>query len=201
MKLLKTAEKILPLLFWVLLIFAFDTPRFAYYTLLAALIHELGHAAFGAMVGEGRLFPSAHPSGFRIKASKFISYKDELILIMGGPVLNLAVFIGAKILFSLTGGEFFYDFAFINLLTAITNLFPIKAYDGYRIIETLILLLSKRPESHLSLLRAASLCFTALLSFLSLYFLLKLGEGYWIFALFFSSLLIDLKKLASDNVF
>ena len=201
MKLLKTAEKILPLLFWVLIIFAFDTPRFACFTLLAALLHELGHVAFGALVKEGRLFPTAHPSGFRIKANNFISYRHELILIIGGPVLNLAVFIGARILFSLTGGEFFYDFAFINLLTAITNLFPIKCYDGYRIIETLILLFSKSPEPRLSPLRALSFSFTSLFCFLSLYFLLKLGEGYWIFALFFSSLLIDLKKLASDNVF
>ena len=46
----------------------------------------------------------------------------------------------------------------------------------------------------LSPLRALSFSFTSLFCFLSLYFLLKLGEGYWIFAVFFVSMLKQLDK-------
>jgi Zn-dependent protease len=201
MKLLKTAEKYLPLLFWVFIIFAFDTPRFAALTIAAALIHEAGHVFFGALRGQFRLFPSAHPTGFRIKPANFISYKDELILISGGPVLNSIVFLVSFLAFKITGGAFLYDFAFVNLLTAISNLLPIKSYDGYRIAETLILMLKRDSFYTLSVLRAASFAFTSLLSFLSLYFILKIGQGYWIFALFFYSALQDLRKLAEQNVF
>ena len=201
MNILKTAEKILPLLFWVLLIFAFDAPVFAIFTILAALIHEGGHVLFGLIAGEARLLPSAHPTGFRIKAAKSMSYNAELLLLIGGPVLNFIAFFALKTLFCISGDTLIYDFAFINLLTALTNLFPIKGYDGYRIIESIILITKEDGFISLFILRALSFLFTSLLCFLSLYFLLKLGEGYWIFALFFSSLFIDIKKLASDNVF
>ncbi len=201
MKLLKTAEKVLPLVFWVFMIFAFDTPRFAILTIAAALIHEAGHISFGALRGQLRLLPSAHPTGFRIKTDKFLSYKDELILLIGGPVLNFLAFFLLGILFALTKRTSFYDFAYINLFTAFANLLPVKGYDGYRIIETLILLLKEDATAALTKLRALSFFFTATLLFLSLYFLLKLGEGYWISALFFFSVFVDAKKLAEDNVF
>ena len=200
MKLLRTAEKILPLVFWVFLIFAFDTPRFATLTVAAALIHEAGHLLFGISRGAIRLLPSPHPTGFRIKPDKLMSYKDELILLIGGPVLNFLAFFALGFLYKATGAAIAYDFAFLNLLTAITNLFPIRSYDGYRIIET-ALLIKTDSERALGFLHALSFFFTAVLLLLSLYFLLKIGEGYWIFAIFFYSLLVDLKKLCEDNVF
>ncbi len=201
MKLLKIGEKVLPLVFWVFIIFAFDTPRFAILTIAAAAIHEAGHILFGNSRGIMRLFPAAHPTGFRIKPKRLGSYKDELILLLGGPVSNFTSSLLFGIIFALTGRAFFFDFAFLNLLTALANLLPIRGYDGYRIIEVLLLLRKKENLAPLSVLRAFSFAFTVLLTFLSLYLLLKIGEGYWIFALFFSSVLLDTKKLAEDNVF
>ena len=43
MKILHLLEKILCFFFWFLLILGFDSPRVAYMTLAAALIHECGH--------------------------------------------------------------------------------------------------------------------------------------------------------------
>ena len=39
----KTYKEILPLLFWVLLLFGFDKAYIAVLTLLVALVHEVGH--------------------------------------------------------------------------------------------------------------------------------------------------------------
>ena len=200
MKFLKFLEKILPLVFWLFLIFAFDPPRLACFTVIAAIIHEIGHISFGLSRGFLRLLPSPHPTGFRINAEKNASYKDELILLIGGPVLNFSIFFISLFLYIPLKKTFLYDFAFINLLTALGNLLPIKGYDGYRIIETLLLMSGKDGFCKISVLSWLSFTFTSLLMFLSLYFLLKLGEGYWIFALFFSSVLLDLKKLTENNI-
>ena len=98
-------------------------------------------------------------------------------------------------------GEVLFDFGFINLLTGISNMLPIKAYDGYRILESVFLMRTADEARTLAALFWLSFGFTLLLCFLSLYFLLKLGEGYWIFALFFSSALVDVKKLGENNIF
>ncbi len=201
MKLLKTLEKILPLLFWLFLIFAFDTPRLAILTIFAAVIHEAGHIVFGLSRGIVRLMPSPHPSGFRIKAEKTLSYKDEIVLLLGGPVLNFIFFFLAVFLSKLFPESSFFDFAFINLLTALSNLFLIKGYDGYRILENLFLLRGGESFKLVKILSWVSFVFTSLLCFLSLYLVLKLGEGYWIFALFFSSTIVDIKKLAETGFF
>ena len=201
MKLLKALEKILPLIFWLFLIFAFDTPRLALLTIFAAVIHEAGHIAFGLSRGIVRLIPSPHPSGFRIKAEKTLSYKDEIILLLGGPVLNFIFFFIAVFLSKLLTKGSFFDFAFINLLTALSNLLPIKGYDGYRILENLFLLKGSESFKLVKILSWVSFLFTSLLCFLSLYLVLKLGEGYWIFALFFSSALVGVKKITETGVF
>ena len=201
MKFLKLLEKFLPLIFWVFLIFAFDTPRFAILTLAAALIHEIGHITFGASRGILRLIPSPKTSGFRITPPENISYKDELILLIGGPVLNLSFFFFSFALRFIFQTKIIFDFAIINLLTALSNLLPIKSYDGYRIIESLILMKKSESNGYLTTLSLLSFAFTVILTFLSLYLILKIGEGYWIFALFFSSAVLEIKKLAENNVF
>ena len=43
-KILKTlSESILPIFFWVLMIFGMDVPYIAILTIIAAVIHEIGH--------------------------------------------------------------------------------------------------------------------------------------------------------------
>ena len=201
MKLLKFLERLLPLAFFVFVVFAFDTPRLALFTLAAAVIHESGHVLFGASRKIVHLLPSPHPTGFRITPKRSISYKDELILLIGGPVSNIIVFFLSFFTFYITKKESFFDFAFVNFLTAFANLLPIKGYDGYRITETAILIKKGDAFDKISHLSHLSFAFTAILTFLSLYLLLKLGEGYWIFALFFASTVYDLKKLIETGNF
>ena len=38
-------EEVLTVLFWVLLIFGFDSPKIAVYTIISAFLHECGHLA------------------------------------------------------------------------------------------------------------------------------------------------------------
>lgn len=200
MRLLKILNKTLPLVFWLLLIFGFDTPTLATLTFIAAFIHELGHFFFGTPSAALKIFP--HSSGFRIKPCTVMSYKKEAWLIIGGPAFN---FFAAGISYLL--GIFFSEsgyfplFSAINVMTAVSNLLPVSGYDGYRFAECLILEYSKKTERGLIILDSVSFVFTTVLMFLSLYLILKIGEAYWIFAVLFVSFLHRLKKTVTEGVF
>lgn len=202
MKILRFLERVLPLFFWLFLIFAFDDSSFAIMTLIAALIHEAGHMIFGLTRGVLRVMPAPSATGFKISPEKTLSYKDDLLLTLGGPVLNLTVFFVLFFLKCFMGiATGLSVFSTVNLLTALSNLLPIKGHDGYRAIENVLLLYSENHERARSALSAFSFFFTALLMFLSLFLMLKLGEGYWIFVIFFSSFIGELTKTVKYGVF
>ena len=176
--------------FWVLLIFGFDEPASAGATLLAVMVHEGGHELCLLLrQGEFSKMRGA-PLGFKIEASGALSYKDELALLSAGAAANI-IFALAALPFSYFSGwqGYAHTLMTVNLATAVSNLIPVRGRDGYGILRTL----AERNESE-DLMRFADICsFTVSLGlcFLSLYLMQRLGEGYWIFAVFFFSLFCE----------
>ncbi len=199
MKVLKFLNRILPLFFWVFMIFSFDSITFGVMTLLAAVIHELGHFAFGIFAGRLTIFP--HPTGLRIKAFSTSSYKTEALLVGGGPIFSL---LAAFIFFMLSRlgifSDYFSLFSAVNLFTGLSNLMPIEGYDGYKICECIFFLYSKSTEKAYKTLFLFSFYFTYALMLFALYLILKIGEGYWIFGVMLSSFVLSLKKLIQNNI-
>ena len=193
-KIKSIVERILPMLFWILLMLAFDSPYITALTLLAAALHELGHIAVMVFLSCGEItIPKAVLSGLRLRPSRLISYKEEIFLAAGGPIINLAAFIFLTLYFG-RENEYITVFAFLNLLTAISNLIPISGYDGYRIIHNLTLFKLGEEKSE-KIMRFFSSGFTSLAVFFSLYLIMKIGEGYWIFSVFFAILVKDVLKM------
>ena len=188
----RITDRALPLLFWLLLMLAFDSPAMTVLTVAAAITHELGHIAVISFISGGRLtVPRAVISGLRIAPGRMLSYKEEALVAIGGPAINLLVFISLIPFFS---SEYVFTFALLNLLTAISNLIPIYGYDGYRILRAVISKFST-PDFSERLLSSASLLFSSFAVFTSLFFILKIGEGYWIFTVFFVILVKDILKM------
>lgn len=179
------SEEILPLFFWVLMIFGFDAPYMAILTILSALLHELGHIIAIMLVGRIRGRLRAHLSGFRITAEGG-GYIDDIISLAGGPAINLLAFLLCLLLSSGAEG-YIMTVGGVNLITAISNLLPVEGYDGYNII--LKLLYIREAANGIRALEAISFCISIVFTFLSLYLLLRYGEGYWVFGVFFSILL------------
>ena len=189
MKFLIITEQTLTLLFWVLITFGFDTPKVAILTFFAALIHETGHIfALHTMNKCSYGMPRAKLSGFRIKIG-ILSYKEELYSALAGPLFNLLA--GGICLFEYKNSVFML-FSLLNFMTAISNLLPIKGYDGYKAILCALMILSKDTAKAESALRWTSFSLSSLLTLFSLFLILKLGEGYWIFFVFFSILLSEI---------
>ncbi len=180
MKILSFLERMLTMLFWILLIFGFDTPRIAVMTLIAALLHEMGHLYAGMLILKKETsLPHGVLSGFRIR-SRQMSYREELIFAAFGPLANLTVFIISALFHK---NELIFEFGLINLMTALSNLLPISGYDGYRIICSAVSARVREPSGVLKLLWWCSFSLSSLFSLLSLYVMLKIGEGYWMFGI------------------
>ena len=179
--------RILPVFFWLFLIFGFEEPLMAIITLFSALLHECGHIGYILLKKEIPLNLKGVISGFRIKNSPRLSYREEMCLYLSGPAVNLGIFVIASLLARLFG-KICPLIATINLATALSNLAPIEGYDGYGAI---LAYLREREvgETAEAALRCLSTALIFLLTLLSLYFIDRFGGGYWIFVLFFISTL------------
>ena len=184
MRLLRAlGERVLPILFILFLMLAFDEVWMTVLTLLAAAAHECGHILAAMLIGAGEIsLPRAVLTGLRIRTGRLLSYRDEAIIALGGPLTNLAIFL--LLLPFCRYGEYVSALAAINILTALSNLIPIRGFDGQRILIGLLSTrLSARALDRVS--RALTLAVSAAVALLSLFFMMKIGEGYWIFTIFF----------------
>lgn len=182
MKFFRFFTAVLPALFWLAIIFGFDKPYIAILTLIAAAIHEAGHiAAISLLKKESLSLPRAITAGFRIKVRN-LSYKEEAVIALAGPFINLAV--GFLTLMIFSASEYMTAFALINLLTGFSNLLIIEGFDGYKAVNAILSEILPIYKSD-DITKKISFALSLILTFFSLYLLLRFGEGYWVFAVFF----------------
>lgn len=181
----------LPLLFWASVMFGFDAPYIALLTIISAIIHEAGHV--GAMLYLSREveMPTARLVGFKIKKRLLDSYKNEVLILLSGPMANL---ITGLVILAISYGrsEYLMLFGVINILCGVSNLLPLEGYDGFNILSWIFE--SKGKYSYIRLLRALSFFISILLTFVSLYFVYILNVGYWLFLVFFVTMMNNIAK-------
>ena len=192
------SDSILPIIFWVSLIFGFDTPYIAILTVISAILHELGHCMAIHLLGAGESELRGHSSGFRIKRSDALPYKKEIIILLSGPLVNICIFL---ITFPFRDALYGYIGAlgFINLITGLSNLMPFEGYDGYGALCEALRCIGR--EEMIDRLEILSFVLSILVTFLSLYLIERFGEGYWIFGLFFFTVLSKLAILGKYDIF
>lgn len=190
--LLNTLLSLLCALFWLSLMLSFSDVQMTLMTLLAAIAHELGHIVTMICLKKDFLLPRSVASGFRIKSLSQSSYKEEIIIAISGPLINLlffAVFIGMS-----------PTFAIINLVTAATNLLPMKDFDGYKIISDLISVFFGCEASD-KIMPHLTVAVSSLFVFLSLFMIMIFNGGYWIFFIFFIVLVRQILFLQKHTFF
>ena len=181
----------LPLLFWASVMFGFDAPYIALLTIISAIIHEAGH--IGAMLYLSRdvEMPSAKLIGFKITKRKIDSYKNEVLILLLGPMTNI---ITGLVILALSYGnsEYLILFGAINVLCGVSNLLPIEGYDGFNIL--IWIFESQGKYRSIRLLCGLSFFISVILTFISLYFVYILNVGYWLFLVFFVSMMNNITK-------
>lgn len=127
---------ILPALLWVGAVLWFEGLYSLLLVGLSAVFHECGHLLAFSLLGlpAPKLVPVAR--GVRFAAPCTLSYREEMLIAMAGPVANLASFLFGCI----TGGFIpaFRTFGDISLLTGFCNLAPMNDLDGERILRCLL---------------------------------------------------------------
>ncbi len=176
-------------LFWILALFGFDEPAVAFVTLVSVAIHELGHEAALFILGKPLRLPVPKTDGFRIKPQALLSYKEEIAVLAAGPLANTISALATILLFPKSDAQRL--FSLVNVLTALTNLIPVRNYDGYKILAAIAEHSESRALSRL--LEIFSLLFASAVLLLSLYAIYRLDAGYWIFGVFFIFLLGEIK--------
>lgn len=190
LRLLRLSEHALRMLFFLLLLFAFDTPSVACLTLLCALLHEGGHLLAIFLLGGGGGHFSSRLNGLVYTPSAPLSYRAELLVAVAGPASNFFFALLSLLLLPL-GARFFLTFALCHLMTALSNLLPLQGYDGERVLTAWLALSGKEGRGTL---RGFSFFLTSLLLFFALYLVGRCGEGYWLLGVFFFSLLLRLQE-------
>ncbi|MBR3875483.1 MAG: hypothetical protein IKJ25_01750 [Clostridia bacterium] len=190
-KVIKMLEGVLPAFFWTFLIFGFEEPYMALLSIIAAIIHEGGHI-LSILLRRGKPMLRGVLSGFRIKSGGVITYAEEMLTYLAGPLANLAAFVIFSLL-SLSCGEWAAMASVINLITALSNLLPIDGYDGYGILRT-FLHMRESGERALRIVERISSALIFILCIFSLYLIDRMGGGYWIFAVFFASMIKCIKN-------
>lgn len=98
------------------------------------LLHELGHAITGIILGLKIKKININVFGLSIEFENYGKERlnNKIIIDMAGPAINIITFIIAVIFKN-------EEIAYINILLAIINLLPIYPLDGGRIVRNLLL--------------------------------------------------------------
>ena len=161
-------------------------------TVLSAAVHEMGHYSYSLFFLKSPSAPYGVWSGLRMKKSGHLSYSEEIMLYLCGPLANLLFSILILPCFALSF-EFARDLSVINIFTMLANLLPIEGYDGYGAILAIAGKLGMEWRTR-EVLRHISFFLTVVMLFISLYLMYYLNGGYWIFAVFSVSALSFIKK-------
>ncbi len=147
----------------------------------AALTHELGHILMAHIYGIRLKECSVGLYGAGIVPDDTVfSYKKEILLCLGGPMVNF-ILGGLGIWFKLyTYAEFFYFFIFSSFSFGVLNSLPIQGFDGGRILYALLSLFCSQRIAE-RILTALSFCLIFLLWCFSVYLLLRASESLSLF--------------------
>ena len=175
--------------FWICMLYGTDDFAIATSTLLCVAVHEVSHVAV-LMTYDQILCPKTRAYGFKIQIGS-ISYKQKMISTAAGPLSN--IILALVMLPFLNRSTYLTELAFLNLMTAISNLIPIRGTDGYNLVLFTLDRAACKKGAYI-FLDGVSLAFNVFIFLISTYAVLRIGESFWIWAIFFFSLIQNLES-------
>ena len=183
---------ILPVVFWLCLLYSFDENVAASITIIAMIIHELGHVFCIFWFTKRWQIPKGAFNGLRLTEENLESYPKQILQYASGAMCNLLAAV-CMIPWRSLLGDYANLFIILNVATAVSNLFPIDGYDGYRIMELLIQYLSFDYRAFRAL-EIFSFLFIFAMCILSLFLVYTFGNGYWAMGIFLFATIKKLQK-------
>lgn len=116
-----------------------------FYILLAYLVtiilHEFAHSIVASKLGYRLNHISIMPHGASLSGqSNFFSMRDEILVAIAGPLMNVALAILCCSLWWIFPDTYFYtqQFVYANIMTAVINCLPIFPLDGGRVLLAIL---------------------------------------------------------------
>ena len=154
---------------FMLLALALSSPHYFPALICSVTLHELGHIIVARLRGIRLSEMKLGIFGASITpCDQLFSYADEILLCLGGPVMN---FLSVAICIS-TGIGKSTLFIMSSLALGILNMLPIKGFDGGRILYAFLLILIS-PRTARALSNVISFIFIFTLWCFSVYLLLR----------------------------
>ncbi|MBO5725571.1 MAG: site-2 protease family protein [Clostridia bacterium] len=105
---------------------------------IAVILHETAHLTAMWMLHCNPKEISLIPASVRIVRSVTVRVRNEIIISLSGPLINILFFSVFFAVFKTTGNMDILNFSLINLLFAVFNLLPVKQLDGGLILYKLL---------------------------------------------------------------
>ena len=118
-------------------------------TLFAVLMHEIGHLFAMWVLDCSPKQIKLIPASVQITAPLTSKYKNDIIIAIIGPIVNLLLFFVLYINFLCFKNSIILNYALINLLITIFNLIPVIGLDGGTILFSV---LAKKTEYNKAIL-------------------------------------------------
>jgi len=117
---------------------ATDKTGFMLPTLFAVLMHEFGHLFIMWVLDCTPKRIKLIPASVQIVNSFSRGYKNDILIALSGPCVNLLLFSVLYYNYLCFKNEFTLYFALLNLLIGVFNLLPVKGLDGGTILFSLL---------------------------------------------------------------
>lgn len=117
---------------------ATDKTGFMLPTLFAVLMHEFGHLFIMWVLDCTPKKIKLIPASVQIVNSFSRGYKNDILIALSGPCVNLLLFSVLYYNYLCFKNEFTLYFALLNLLIGVFNLLPVKGLDGGTILFSLL---------------------------------------------------------------
>jgi stage IV sporulation protein FB len=174
----------------------FSKSLLIFYYLLTLYLHELGHYICAKKLGYKLNNICFMPYGAMINLeSTALRYRDEIIIAIAGPLVNLVICIVLLALWYIfpTSKNFTSDFLITNLITFLFNLLPLIPLDGSRVLLAYFSKFNKRSVCF-KVLKIFNYIFAFLLIVLFIFSAFYKINYSFIFMSFFIILSIDNNK-------
>lgn len=123
---------------FITVMLATDKTGFMLPTLFAVLMHEFGHLFIMWVLNCTPKRIKLIPASVQIVNSFSRGYKNDILIALSGPCVNLLLFSVLYYNYLCFKNEFTLYFALLNLLIGVFNLLPVKGLDGGTILFSLL---------------------------------------------------------------
>lgn len=117
---------------------AFDKTGLALPTLIAVTSHELGHLSVMWMLESTPKSIRLIPASVQITRNFSYSYKNDILIALSGPAVNLLLFFVFYINYLTFKNYGVFCYAIINLIVCLFNMLPVMGLDGGTVLFSLI---------------------------------------------------------------